>query len=105
MRDFVNKKIIRIKKLIILKREIKKRGGKEAVKKSRYRSVLAEDKILSVTRRSTAVQISPDKTRTSAFCVFSSSSCPNSKWTSEQIAIFIHIPFCLTLNDIDIITL
>jgi hypothetical protein len=35
MRDLLNKKIIRIKKLIIVKREIKKRGGKEAIKKSR----------------------------------------------------------------------
>jgi hypothetical protein len=35
MRDFVNKKIIRIKKLIIIKRETKKRGGKEARERSR----------------------------------------------------------------------
>ena len=35
MRDFLNKKIIRAKKLIIIKREIKKRGGKEAREKSR----------------------------------------------------------------------
>ena len=35
MRDFLNKKIIRIKKLIIIKREIKKRGGKESRKRSR----------------------------------------------------------------------
>jgi len=35
MRDFINKKIIRIKKLIIIKREIKKRGGKEARKRLR----------------------------------------------------------------------
>ena len=35
MRDFLNKKIIRAKKLIIIKRETKKRGGKEARKKSR----------------------------------------------------------------------
>jgi len=41
MRDLLNKKIIRIKKLIITKREIKKRGGKEAVKKSRYERLQA----------------------------------------------------------------
>lgn len=35
MLDLINKKIIRIKKLIIIKREIKKRGGVEARKRSR----------------------------------------------------------------------
>ena len=41
MRDFLNKKIIRIKKLIIIKREIKKRGGKEARKRSRLERLQA----------------------------------------------------------------
>jgi len=41
MRDFLNKKVIRIKKLIIIKREIKKRGGEEARKRSRLERLQA----------------------------------------------------------------
>jgi hypothetical protein len=41
MRDFLNKKIKRFKKLIIIKREIKKRGGEEARKRSRLERLQA----------------------------------------------------------------